>query len=540
VATLSRPRVWIGTLPRRALVAVVVFACALALLAIERRPEGSGERLSNESAANAVLADSDAARFLHKAGYTRYRVTPLDRRLTRVSFFNGSRIVLEAAVAPNGEVRHQLLYRPGYVRSGSTAVQRPWTLLLLCAVFALATATVPFRRIRNLDVLALLAFVLPVVLLNDRLLEASVYASYPPLVYLAARCLYVAFGPGKTEAADGSAPLFERVTGSWPSHSRRRMLGIGVASASAAMILFSIPGGLVGDVAYASIAGATDLLHGTLPYGHLPTGDLVHGDTYPLLAYAAYLPAAVFAPVRDGFDNMDGALYVAAALALAAAFAMHLVGRRNGGGSTGPRLALAWLCFPPVLIAASSGSNDIAAAAFVAFAAALIAYPAGSAAAMTLASWIKLGPVLALPAWVFRFRGRGAVRALLAVAAVTAATAAWVIALGGIGGLHDMLDAVSFQAERGSLLSIWTLTGAKTLQLVVQAALITLVTLGALRARRDRSFARDPRRVGALAAAILLGAQIAANYWTYAYLPWVFPLIALALLCDSRPRRALS
>ena len=50
--------------------------------------------------------------------------------------------------------------------------------------------------------------------------------------------------------------------------------------------------------AAASMAGATDLVHGTLPYGHLPQGELVHGDTYPLLAYAAYVPAALLTPDR--------------------------------------------------------------------------------------------------------------------------------------------------------------------------------------------------------------------------------------------------
>ena len=51
--------------------------------------------------------------------------------------------------------------------------------------------------------------------------------------------------------------------------------------------------------------------------------------------------------------------------------------------------------------------------------------------------------------------------------------------------------------------------------------------------------ARDPRRVSALAAAVLLGIQIGGNYWTYTYLPWVFPLIAFALLAGpglARPR----
>jgi hypothetical protein len=33
-----------------------------------------------------------------------------------------------------------------------------------------------------------------------------------------------------------------------------------------------------------------------------------------------------------------------------------------------------------------------------------------------------------------------------------------------------------------------------------------------------------------LSGALLLGAQLTANYWTWAYLPWAFPCIAVALL----------
>ena len=40
--------------------------------------------------------------------------------------------------------------------------------------------------------LALVSFAVPVMLMNARLLEASVYASYPPLAYLCIRCAYVA------------------------------------------------------------------------------------------------------------------------------------------------------------------------------------------------------------------------------------------------------------------------------------------------------------------------------------------------------------
>ena len=222
-----------------------------------------------------------------------------------------------------------------------------------------------------------------------------------------------------------------------------------VAASGAILLLLSVPGGLVGDVAYASMAGATDVFHGILPYGHVPTGDLVHGDTYPLLAYAAYLPAAIFMPVKSSFDNLDGALYVVAGFALAAAGALYVAGRRTAGErSAGLRLSLAWLCFPPVVIAASSGSNDIAAAAAVAFAAAFITYPGASALAITLAGWVKLGPLLLLPAWTLRWRSRGLVKALAAAAVVTAAMIGWVVALGGTGGLGDMLHGHRFQRSR--------------------------------------------------------------------------------------------
>ena len=69
--------------------------------------------------------------------------------------------------------------------------------------------------------------------------------------------------------------------------------------------------------------------------------------------------------------------------------------------------------------------------------------------------------------------------------------------------------------------------------------ILTLLVVGAVwQARRDPELARDPRRIGALAAAALIGVQLAANYWSYTYLVWVFPLVALALLPAPGARRA--
>lgn len=507
---------------RGALVVVVTFGLVLALLAALHREPGSNAQLPDDSAIRAVLDDAPLRGYLAGAGYTRERVTPLDDRVVRVSFFHGPRIVLDAAVAPDGRVTNEIRYRPGYIRAGGEVAQRPLVLALLAAMFVLVTASAPLRSLRNLDVLALASFVVPIVLLNQRLLEASVYASYPQLAYLCVRCAQVGFRP-RTSAAP-AAPLLRLPP---------RGLALVAAGAATALVLLAIPGGLVGDVAFASMAGATDLTHGVLPYGHLPQGELVHGDTYPLLAYAAYIPAALVSPVKTAFDQLDGALWVAAAFALLTAGAMYRTGAR-ASRAAGLRLTIAWLCFPPVLIAASAGSNDLAAAACVAWAVALAAHAGRASVALALAGSVKLVPFLALPVWILRQRGGALVRSVGAAAAVVAGVVVWVVVLGGVDGLGDMARAVGFQAERGSLLSIWTLAGAGAAQVVVQAAVVTLLVAGAARVWVDRAFASDLPRIAALAAGVLLGTQIAANYWTYAYLPWVFPLVAVALLIPER------
>jgi hypothetical protein len=304
------------------------------------------------------------------------------------------------------------------------------------------------------------------------------------------------------------------------------------------LAIVSVPGGIVVDVGFASIAGATDILHGQTPYGHIPP-EIVHGDTYPLLAYASYLPAAALAPVRDAFSNPDGALWVSAAAALAAAAAIWRSAARvesSRRGTAGLRLAIAWLVFPPTLVGASSGSNDLVAAAFVAGALALAVHAGRPALLLALAGWVKVVPLALLPLWVARARAGGLVRAVTAAAVVSAAVISSLALLDGGQAITDMVDGISFQAERGSLLSLWTQLGTHVPQVMVQCAVCGIVGLAAVRAWTDRSFSTDIRRVAALSAAIMLGFQLAANYWTPVYLTWVFPLIVVALFTGDGKR----
>ena len=457
--------------------------------------------------AQAAALDTPAVRsHLARHGFDRVVTDRLDDETTRVAFFDGPRIVLEAAVPTRDEVTQVKRYEGGRALLGSEVGQTVPVLALMLVAFALATLRAPVRRIENLDVAALAAFAAPIVLLNERYLEWSVFTATVLLAYLCARCMSAAVGRKRTEPAPF---VIRRVR---PGH---------VAAAVVGLIVLAVPGGLVSDVGFASIAGGTRVLDGGLPYGSLGQGELVHGDTYPLLAYLAYVPGALIAPVGDGFDNLDAALWVATGFALVAAGALA----RAAGGRT----ALAFLAFPPVMIAASSGSNDTAAAAFVALALAL-----GSTAALTAAGWVKLAPLALVPLWIVAARRRGV--ALVGAAAVTLAVAAGLLALGGPAAFADLFHAVSFQAERGSLLSPWAVLGDGA-QTVFQAAVIAGIAVACIQVWRDRALVADLRRMAALGAAILLAVQLAANYWSYTYLAWVFPLLAVALLSDARPSR---
>jgi uncharacterized membrane protein len=301
------------------------------------------------------------------------------------------------------------------------------------------------------------------------------------------------------------------------------------AGAAVGLALLSVPGGLVSDVGFASLAGATEILDGRAPYGNLAFDGLVHGDTYPLLAYLAYLPAALLEPVRNGFADLDGALFVATAFALAAALAL--------GRAGGRRLAIAFLAFPPVMVACSSGSSDAVAATFVAGGLALSAQAATSSAAVAAAGWVKLGPLALIPLWVARQRGHSVARAVAGAAAVTAAVAIGLVVLGGPDTVADMADALSFQSQRGSPMSLWALLELPVAHVAFQAAVVTGLVLASVAVWRDPALAADPRRMAALGAAVLLGVQLAANHWSVTYLAWVFPLAALALLSGARPSR---
>ena len=122
--------------------------------------------------------------------------------------------------------------------------------------------------------------------------------------------------------------------------------------------------------------------------------------------------------------------------------------------------------------------------------------------------------------------------ALAGVALVSVPMVALLFALGGSGGPITMLHAISFQFSRESPQSIWSALGIQGLQPLGEAAVLAFVAAAVVRLRQEPELAECRQRMAALTAVILVGLQLAANYWAFLYLVWVFPLVAMSVLAE--------
>jgi len=530
-----------STLLRRPLLgAALAFVLALPLFVAVREQSIRRYTVSKADAIGIARDDRDVAQVLAHAGRTTARVTPLDDVRQRVSFFRGPRLVLDAAVSSRRRVTNIALHASGAPESGSRIANSPPVLAGMTLLFLLAVLTLPLRSVRNLDALAFASFSAPVWLFNLGLIEGGILAAYPALAYLIVRCLRVGLGGGAGEAG---CSLLWRLVSRLAAPSRRRIVGAVVAGLALMVTVVTVTSTGASDVAFAALAGATDLIHGVVPYGHIP-GFILHGDTYPLLTYVAYVPAAAIMPVRDVFDDPQGALIVAAVVVLAVAWLLYRLAVRTATAArtgaddpdreparfTGLRMSLAWLAFPPVLLSASSGSNDVLLALCVVLALTALAHRARAAVIVGVAAWVKLIPLLALPVLLARGTRRSAARAVAGLAALSAILTGSIVALGGLPAIGAMMHALDFQFERSSLASLWLGVGLGWLQPAAEASLVAVVVAGTFAVSRDRGLRDDLPRLAALLTGIVLLAQFAANYWTWAYLPWAAAPALLVLV----------
>lgn len=525
--------------------AAAVFVAAGAMLtATHREPR---RPLAPRAAIADALHNRQVRRGLAGTHWTLAQASGIDGRNERVSFYAGSRMVVDTLVRADGTVRAVGTFTTGGVPYGDWIAYEPSVLAALSALFILMVGVVPLRRLRNLDAVAALSLLAPVILLEHWYVSASAISAAPGICYLTARCIRRAFGAG--EAVAPSVALYDHLTRRWSGAERVRTLRIIVIAIALVFVMVGVSSPAADDVAYAVMEGATRIIHGVLPYGHLP-GDVFHGDTYPILSYALYVPLAAVEPVRATWSSLDGelALTVLAALLTAGLLAWsagrgsrrpatpaELAGRRAAAHSelAGLRAAIALLAFPPLLITASSGTTDPALGAMLLLALLLWRRPAVCAGMLAVAGWFKLAPFALVPVWLAPRRGRSLLLALVAIAAVSVACVAVVAGLGGLDGVPAMVRAIGYQFDRSSPQSAWYALGITGLQPLGEAAVLALVAGGSVRLWRAPDLAADRGRLAALSAAVMLGLQFTSNQWAFMYLAWVMPLLGVSLLSSE-------
>jgi hypothetical protein len=511
--------------------AAITFAVAGGALLLTHKP--TPPAIPRTAALQLALRDPATGRMLSSTHYDRVQLTAMDTDHEVLAFYGGPRIVAIVTLGITGHrvsLSAQDLARQRY-EYGSATANNSLLLALMTAVFVLMAGVWPLWRLRNLDVLALAGFALSVAFYDRGLLSRMALLSYSALGYLAVRSAW--WGLRADRAVRPSVPLYDHVTHSLGNTERARILRVIAVAAALAVSVVGLTSVSVLDVGYAVMEGATSILHGVLPYGHIP--DILHGDTYPLGSYLLYVPLAWATPVRSAFDDASVTLAVAVGAALLAGLGLWRLARRPDRSGSSPdtaalRTVVAWLTFPPLVVTVSTGTSDVVLGALLVGALVLWRRPAWSAAMLSAAAWFKLVPLAILPLALARMRGRALARAGAAIAITSAVPLGVLVALGGTGAVARMWHAISFQFTRGSQHSLWVVIGNVPLQQLAQAATLALCVAAMIRIRTDGRLSGDRGRVAALAAAVLLGLEISANYWNYAYLSWTLPLLAVSLL----------
>jgi Glycosyltransferase family 87 len=408
----------------------------------------------------------------------------------------------------------------GYEGQFGHKLNAPYVWIPLAAIFFLGLFD--FRRplrIVHLDLLVLLSFGISQYYFNRGEIGLSVPLAYPPLAYLLARMLWIGFRGG--ERLRPTAPV--------------KWLAIAAVFLAVFRITLNIADSGVIDVGYAGTIGADRITHGETLYGEgeFPD-DNRFGDTYGPFNYYAYVPFELGLPWDGEWDNLPASHAAAIAFDLAAVIGLLVFARRafgpRRGGAIGIVLAFGWLAYPYTAFALQSNSNDSLIAALLIWSLALFAKPVWRGVTLALATAAKFAPLILAPLFAAGERGlspknlRRPVVFAAAFAAVIALLVLWPLLDPGLATFWDR--TLASQLDRTSPFSVWgQVDGIEWLQKGVLGLAALLAVAVAFVPRR-----RSGVELAALAAAVLIGLQLAVDHWFYLYIPWFAgpALIALA------------
>ncbi len=384
----------------------------------------------------------------------------------------------------------------------------PWAA---CFVLGLFDWRRPWR-VEHLDLLALAGFFPVAMLLSDDVPRAALWLAAACLGWLFARMLGAAFGAW-------------RMPGLRPSISSRRL---GMAILILLLVrIGSVAAGNISDVGQASWLGAWRVLHGLHLYGAVswqgPAGfHIYRPDSYGPFAYYAYIPfVAVFPPALLA-TLLPALCFDALTLA-----GLHKLGWRLGGRPLAQAFVFAYLLYPFPDLSLTAETNDALIAALCVWAIVVATErPVARGLLMAAATLTKFVPALLALQFLGVRQGRS--RYALTLVASLAAMLAWPLITSGPAQFIDSTFGYQLiHRGDGVQFSIWTYMP----QVAIAARPILAVALVLLAlSPMVRPPVQDPREHAALAAALLIGAQLLLGYWFYSYLTWCYPLLVIAII----------
>ncbi|HEY7380011.1 MAG TPA: hypothetical protein VH572_02285 [Gaiella sp.] len=432
-----------------------------------------------------------------------------------------------------------------------------WLAFSLVFFVGLADLRRPLA-LRNLDLLALLSFGVSLAFFNRGDVFRSVPLAYPPLLYLLLRCAWIGFRGRALRAARPLLPTWLLIA------LAVFLLGFRLA------VNLDTPRSVI-DVGYAGVIGASRILDGQAPYGHMPVEEQLkrcgkpdaegrvrdrvqtngrcessnaRGDTYGPVVYLAYVPAVAALGWSGGWDALPAAHASAIAFDVLVLVGLVLVGLRLGGRRLAALLGLGWVAYPFTAYALVSNTNDALTAVALVWGFWLVSSPWARGTAVALAGWAKFGALLVAPLWLtypdgLRLRSAGRYAAAFAVVTV-GAFSVLLLEPDLAHAARTFWDrTIGFQLGRDSPFSLWGwgqyhaegIPDLGGVQLALQVGVVALAVVAAVWPAR-----KGPLELAALTAAVLLAFQLVLTHWFYLYLPWVLPFLLLALFL---PRSSL-
>ena len=291
-------------------------------------------RLNSVQAAAIAFRQAKIRQWLAQYQDVSHTSTLGDHRIWTVDYYAAGQQVAEVHIADYTEDPYEVWTGPqvewqlarGEPDAYGRKVNAAYILWPMCALFL--AGLINWRRplsMRTLDLVVVLSFVASLYAFNRGNMFWSTPLIYPPMIYLTVRMVWIGWRRKPREFHIGERHMLV-------------LVGLTFALMGFRLGLNNQDSNVI-DVGYAGVAGASTLMDGVLPYGHMPgtTGHPCHGryfngdpigyvqtngrcespissgDTYGPTVYLAYVPAVAAMGWSGIWDRLPAAHVAASA-----------------------------------------------------------------------------------------------------------------------------------------------------------------------------------------------------------------------------------